>query len=261
MAKNYWVTSRAEDSSLEREGSSDDRGTKVRPVTVNDQLESHFIIRTILVTEAMTESHRSRSLKRGISRLDSRRVSLCAPWLRSARFSTRYDPHAPTLLFCYTFDFPWVYKASSCIEYSSSWGYPAKKKKDDILESRDTREREREKLGDINSIASEKKEERETAEEESSMTSELQLPPGFRFHPTDEELVNHYLCRKCASLPLAVPIIREIDLYKFDPWQLPGNLNFQFLCFWFLFEKKNFLFFSIFFFEEQKRKFCKILIF
>jgi len=56
------------------------------------------------------------------------------------------------------------------------------------------------------------------------MTGELELPPGFRFHPTDEELVNHYLCRKCSSLPLAVPIIREIDLYKYDPWQLPGNL-------------------------------------
>lgn len=53
------------------------------------------------------------------------------------------------------------------------------------------------------------------------MSSEIELPPGFRFHPTDEELVNHYLCRKCASLPLAVPIIREIDLYKYDPWQLP----------------------------------------
>nr|WLK83176.1 NAC protein 2 [Casuarina equisetifolia] len=53
------------------------------------------------------------------------------------------------------------------------------------------------------------------------MKSEIELPPGFRFHPTDEELVNHYLCRKCASLPLAVPIIREIDLYKYDPWQLP----------------------------------------
>ncbi|XP_062094110.1 NAC domain-containing protein 2-like [Humulus lupulus] len=52
-------------------------------------------------------------------------------------------------------------------------------------------------------------------------TGELILPPGFRFHPTDEELVNHYLCRKCSSLPIAVPIIKEIDLYKFDPWQLP----------------------------------------
>ncbi|CBI18995.3 unnamed protein product, partial [Vitis vinifera] len=53
------------------------------------------------------------------------------------------------------------------------------------------------------------------------MTAELQLPPGFRFHPTDEELVMHYLCRKCASQSIAVPIIAEIDLYKFDPWQLP----------------------------------------
>ncbi|KVI02438.1 No apical meristem (NAM) protein [Cynara cardunculus var. scolymus] len=49
----------------------------------------------------------------------------------------------------------------------------------------------------------------------------LELPPGFRFHPTDEELVMHYLCRKCASQPISVPIIAEIDLYKFDPWQLP----------------------------------------
>lgn len=54
------------------------------------------------------------------------------------------------------------------------------------------------------------------------MSEELVLPPGFRFHPTDEELVVHYLCRKCASQRISVPIIAEIDLYKFDPWQLPG---------------------------------------
>ncbi|KAA8538432.1 hypothetical protein F0562_028022 [Nyssa sinensis] len=54
------------------------------------------------------------------------------------------------------------------------------------------------------------------------MTAELQMPPGFRFHPTDEELVIHYLCRKCSSQPIAVPIITEIDLYKYDPWDLPG---------------------------------------
>ncbi|RLN00474.1 NAC domain-containing protein 48-like [Panicum miliaceum] len=52
-------------------------------------------------------------------------------------------------------------------------------------------------------------------------SQELQLPPGFRFHPTDEELVTHYLCRRCAGLPISAPIIAEIDLYKFDPWQLP----------------------------------------
>jgi hypothetical protein len=52
---------------------------------------------------------------------------------------------------------------------------------------------------------------------------DLQLPPGFRFHPTDEELVMHYLCRRCTGVPIAVPIIAEIDLYKFDPWQLPST--------------------------------------
>lgn len=51
---------------------------------------------------------------------------------------------------------------------------------------------------------------------------ELELPPGFRFHPTDEELVNYYLTAKCAGLPISVPVIADIDLYKFDPWQLPG---------------------------------------
>lgn len=52
--------------------------------------------------------------------------------------------------------------------------------------------------------------------------AELNLPPGFRFHPTDEELVVHYLCRKAADRRLPVPIIAEIDLYKFNPWDLPG---------------------------------------
>lgn len=52
------------------------------------------------------------------------------------------------------------------------------------------------------------------------------LPPGFRFHPTDEELVIHYLKLKAASRPLPVSIIAEIDLYKFDPWDLPGKASF-----------------------------------
>ncbi|XP_027941556.1 NAC domain-containing protein 2-like [Vigna unguiculata] len=51
---------------------------------------------------------------------------------------------------------------------------------------------------------------------------QLHFPPGFRFHPTDEELVLHYLCRKCINQQIAVPIIAEIDLYKYDPWDLPG---------------------------------------
>ncbi|KAI3716478.1 hypothetical protein L1987_67389 [Smallanthus sonchifolius] len=57
--------------------------------------------------------------------------------------------------------------------------------------------------------------------------SELNLPPGFRFHPTDEELIGHYLCRKAQStseivtVPPPPPIIADVDLYKHDPWQLP----------------------------------------
>ncbi|PIN21228.1 hypothetical protein CDL12_06074 [Handroanthus impetiginosus] len=51
---------------------------------------------------------------------------------------------------------------------------------------------------------------------------QLNLPAGFRFHPTDEELVVHYLCRRCAGQQVGAPIIAEIDLYKFDPWELPA---------------------------------------
>ncbi|MED6130687.1 hypothetical protein PIB30_002798 [Stylosanthes scabra] len=52
------------------------------------------------------------------------------------------------------------------------------------------------------------------------------LPPGFRFHPTDEELIVHYLKRKASSAPLPVAIIADVDLYKFDPWELPSKATF-----------------------------------
>ncbi|KAI5076821.1 hypothetical protein GOP47_0008886 [Adiantum capillus-veneris] len=48
------------------------------------------------------------------------------------------------------------------------------------------------------------------------------LPPGFRFHPTDEELVGFYLRRRAAGLSLPPHLIPEVDLYKHDPWELPG---------------------------------------
>ena len=52
---------------------------------------------------------------------------------------------------------------------------------------------------------------------------ELRLPPGFRFHPTDEELVVHYLSRKVSGLLLPAYVIPEIDICKAEPWDLPGN--------------------------------------
>ncbi|XP_024367538.1 NAC transcription factor 32 isoform X1 [Physcomitrium patens] len=55
---------------------------------------------------------------------------------------------------------------------------------------------------------------------------QLRLPPGFRFHPTDEELVLHYLRRKANSGVFQIPVIAEVDLYKFDPWDLPNKALF-----------------------------------
>ncbi|RRT42006.1 hypothetical protein B296_00050157 [Ensete ventricosum] len=52
------------------------------------------------------------------------------------------------------------------------------------------------------------------------------LPPGFRFHPTDEELVGYYLRRKINGHNLELEIIPEVDLYKCEPWELPGSLLF-----------------------------------
>ncbi|KAK9052672.1 hypothetical protein SSX86_029302 [Deinandra increscens subsp. villosa] len=50
----------------------------------------------------------------------------------------------------------------------------------------------------------------------------LRLPLGFRFHPTDEELIVHYLNRKIQSIPLPFPI-PEADVCRSDPWSLPGD--------------------------------------
>ncbi|GAB4829128.1 NAC domain-containing protein 2 [Ancistrocladus abbreviatus] len=52
------------------------------------------------------------------------------------------------------------------------------------------------------------------------------LPPGFRFHPTDEELIIYYLRNQAMSQPCPVSIIPEVDIYKFDPWQLPDKAEF-----------------------------------
>lgn len=50
------------------------------------------------------------------------------------------------------------------------------------------------------------------------------MMPGFRFHPTDEELVGFYLKRKVQQRPLTIELIRQLDIYKYDPWDLPSKL-------------------------------------
>lgn len=55
----------------------------------------------------------------------------------------------------------------------------------------------------------------------SGNTGEEGLPPGFRFHPTDEELVSCYLVRKVLDNSFSGIAIAEVDLNKCEPWDLP----------------------------------------
>ncbi|XP_050215264.1 NAC domain-containing protein 2-like [Mercurialis annua] len=61
---------------------------------------------------------------------------------------------------------------------------------------------------------------------ENETSLNFQFPPGFRFHPSDEELIVHYLRNKVDSRPLPASIIAEIDLYKHNPWELPKKALF-----------------------------------
>jgi len=47
--------------------------------------------------------------------------------------------------------------------------------------------------------------------------------PGFRFHPTDQELLSFYLTRKVQKKGFSIDIIKEVDIYKHDPWDLPNE--------------------------------------
>lgn len=48
------------------------------------------------------------------------------------------------------------------------------------------------------------------------------LPPGFRFHPTDEELITFYLASKVFNGTFCGVQIAEVDLNRCEPWELPG---------------------------------------
>ncbi|KAF7076747.1 hypothetical protein CFC21_081360 [Triticum aestivum] len=63
------------------------------------------------------------------------------------------------------------------------------------------------------------------------------LPPGYRFQPTDAELILYYLKRKILGKKLRPNPVTEIDIYQFAPWDLPGkssmptgDLQWYFFC-------------------------------
>ncbi|KAJ6680866.1 PROTEIN CUP-SHAPED COTYLEDON 3-LIKE [Salix koriyanagi] len=51
--------------------------------------------------------------------------------------------------------------------------------------------------------------------------NEQGLPPGFRFHPTDEELITFYLASKVFNGSFCGVEIAEVDLNRCEPWELP----------------------------------------
>ncbi|XP_030974622.1 NAC domain containing protein 50-like [Quercus lobata] len=61
-------------------------------------------------------------------------------------------------------------------------------------------------------------------------TPSLPAPPptvlalGFRFHPTDKELVIYYLKHKVCGEPFRNNAISEVDIYKSEPWDLAGYI-------------------------------------
>ncbi|KAJ8750183.1 hypothetical protein K2173_014098 [Erythroxylum novogranatense] len=64
---------------------------------------------------------------------------------------------------------------------------------------------------------------------------QMELPPGFRFHPTDEELITHYLSQKVLDSCFCARAIDEVDLNKCEPWDLPwkakmGEKEWYFFC-------------------------------
>lgn len=58
----------------------------------------------------------------------------------------------------------------------------------------------------------------------------LDLPPGFRFYPSDEELIVHYLQKKVNFCSVFPSVIGEIELYKFNPWELPSKNHCYYCC-------------------------------
>ncbi|CAF1697361.1 hypothetical protein HID58_050616 [Brassica napus] len=51
----------------------------------------------------------------------------------------------------------------------------------------------------------------------------MKLPVGYRFHPTEQELILHYLLPKAFSSPLPSSIIPVFDVFFSHPLTFPGD--------------------------------------
>ncbi|KAK3037059.1 hypothetical protein RJ639_031776 [Escallonia herrerae] len=73
------------------------------------------------------------------------------------------------------------------------------------------------------------------------MEVESCVPPGFRFHPTEEELVGYYLMRKVHSLKIDLDVIVDLDLYRMEPWDIEDRckLGYEEQSEWYFFSHKD----------------------
>lgn len=58
--------------------------------------------------------------------------------------------------------------------------------------------------------------------EDMNMSNEEITLPGFRFHPTEEELLDFYLKNMVVGKKLRYDVIGFLNIYHHDPWDLPG---------------------------------------
>ncbi|KAK4792393.1 hypothetical protein SAY86_022828 [Trapa natans] len=58
-----------------------------------------------------------------------------------------------------------------------------------------------------------------------NLVSMKELPVGFRFNPSNEDLVHHYLKRKLQNVHEDCCLIPEFDIYKLPPWDLITKFN------------------------------------
>jgi len=70
---------------------------------------------------------------------------------------------------------------------------------------------------------------------------EIDLPPGFRFFPTDVELIVHYLCHRAttAAPGPATVIIPDLDIYSLEPWELPDDARLGGQQEWYFFSQRD----------------------
>ena len=54
---------------------------------------------------------------------------------------------------------------------------------------------------------------------------QLNLPPGFGFHPTNMEIIIFYLVPKVLKKAFDTTMVREVDMKKYELWNLPNEVN------------------------------------